>query len=509
MVVKEHCRLFLPLALALMLLVTPEVAKAASGDLRLERSSWRSTRVESRGGSEALSTRLDRVLRSSRLAGSQVGVMVRDAETGEVLYARGAEARLIPASTQKLLVAAAALGTLGPDYRFRTTVLTDGKQQGDTLAGNLYLKGTGDPTMLPRRYEELATMLASRGIRFVEGKLIADDTWFDDERLHPDWSWMDVSSSNAVEISALTVATGPDLDTSTVIVEVRPGSAPGEPVRVSLVPQTDYVTVENRAVTATAGATEDIVIERRRGTNEIVVSGSLPVDSEGTGEWIAIREPTGYAAAIFRDALARRGIAVRGETTFGSTPGDAAVLAELKSPRLAELVIPFLKLGNNGIAEILVKAMGREVRGQGSWQAGLQVVEQYLASIGVNVVTLRLRDGSGLSRLNLLTAGELTWLLFAIQREDWFPSFYEALPVAGPPDRMEGGALSTRLRLTAAQGNLHGASGTLPGVSALCGYVTSADGHRLIFAVLINNYVGPPPTSVEDAIAVALAEFSQ
>lgn len=509
MVVKEHCRLILLLALALLLLATPEAALAASGDLRLERSSWRSTRVEPRGGSEALSTRLDRVLRSSRLAGSQVGVMVRDAETGEVLYARGAEARLIPASIQNLLVAAAALGTLGPDYRFRTTVLTDGKQQGDTLAGNLYLKGTGDPTMLPRRYEELATMLASRGIRFVEGKLIADDTWFDDERLHPDWSWMDVNSSNAVEISALTVATGPDLATGTVIVEVRPGAAPGEPVRVSLVPQTDYVTVENRAVTARPGAIKDIVIERRRGTNVIVVSGSLPVDSEGTGEWIAIREPTGYAAAIFRGALARRGIAVRGETTLGAAPGGAAVLVELKSPRLAEIVIPFLKLGNNGIAEILVKTMGREVRGQGSWQAGLQVVEQYLASIGVNVVTLRLRDGSGLSRLNLLTAGELTWLLFAIQREDWFPSFYEALPVTGPPDRMEGGALSTRLRLTAAQGNLHGASGTLPGVSALCGYVTSADGHRLIFAVLINNYVGPPPTSVEDAIAVALAEFSQ
>ena len=237
MVVRERCRLILPLALALMLLVTPEVANATSGDSRLER------------GTEALSARLDRVLRSSRLAGAQVGVMVRDAETGEVLYARGDEARLIPASTQKLLVAAAALGTLGPDYRFRTTVLTDGKQQGDTLAGNLYLKGTGDPTMLPRRYEELAATLASRGIRSVEGKLIADDTWFDDERLHPDWSWMDVSSSNAVEISALTVATGQDLDTGTVIVEVRPGAAPGAPVRISLVPQTDYVTVENRAVT--------------------------------------------------------------------------------------------------------------------------------------------------------------------------------------------------------------------------------------------------------------------
>ncbi|MCM8747874.1 D-alanyl-D-alanine carboxypeptidase/D-alanyl-D-alanine-endopeptidase [Thermomicrobiaceae bacterium CFH 74404] len=507
MAISERDRLVLPLLLAIMLLVTPGTAMAAPGEFDLERGAWQSTRVDPAQEGDALSECLDRILRSSRLAGAQIGITVRDAETGEVLYARGDEARLVPGSTQKLLVAAAALEILGPDYRFQTTVLTDGEQRGEILAGNLYLKGTGDPTMLPRRYEELAAVLAGHGIRSVEGKLIADDTWFDDERLHPDWSWTDGSSSNAVEISALTVAPGQDLDIGTVIVEVRPGAEPGAPVDVALVPQTGYVTVENRAITAPGGTQESIAVERRRGTNVIVVSGRLPQDSDGTAEWVAVREPTGYATAIFRDALARQGIAVQGETSFGPTPAGARVLAQLESPRLADIVIPFLKLGNNGIAEILVKTMGRERRGEGSWEAGLEVVEQYLASVGVNVATLRLRDGSGVSRLNLQTAGELTWLLFAVQREDWFPAFYEALPVAGPPDRMEGGTLSTRLRFTAAQGNLRAMSGTAPGVSTLSGYVTSEGGQRLVFTLLINNYVGEPPKSIEDAVAVTLAEF--
>lgn len=348
--------------------------------------------------------RLDAILADSRLAGAQVSVTVRDAPTGEVLYARNADARLIPASNQKLFIAAAAFAVLGPEYRFRTAVLTAGRPQNGVLEGNLYLKGTGDPTMLVSRYADLAAALAGRGIRNVRGRLVADDTWFDDVRLGPDWSWDDEAFAFAAQVSALTVAPDEDFDAGTVIVDVHPGLAEGTPARVIVTPSTPYLKVINRARTGIAGSRATLAVDREHGTNTIVLAGSIPLGPERMRRWVSVWEPTAYAAEVFRESLTRHGIRVDGRTTFGSTPLLAAELAAVESMPLARLAVPFLKLSNNGIAEILVKTMGRHAVDEGSWRAGLQVVADYLVRRGADMRDIRLRDGSGLSRLNLVTS---------------------------------------------------------------------------------------------------------
>ncbi len=451
-----------------------------------------------------LAGRLDLLLSDRRLADVQVGVVVRQASSGTVLYERNGGARLIPASNQKLLIAAAAFATLGPGYRFRTSLLTSGRQHGQTLEGNLYLKGTGDPTMVPRRWDELAAALANLGITRVRGRLIADDTWFDDVRLGPDWSWDDETFAFASQVSALTVSPDEDFDAGSIIVDLQPGKGPGALAQITLTPLTRYVRIVNHVITEGAGSDPRISIERTHGANTIVFTGTLPADGSTMRHRISVWEPSGYAAEVFRTALAQHGIRVDNPTALGPAPLFVREVAAIESMPLSELTIPFLKLSKNMIAEILVKALGQQVYGDGSWRSGMQVVVNYMASVGIDPTTLRLRDGSGLSRLNLISARDLTALLVAARREPWFGYFYDALPIAGIEDRLVGGALRFRMRGTLAERNVRAKTGSLTGVTALSGYATTGEGQVLVFSILINNFVGSAPRDLEDAIAAAL-----
>ncbi|MFF5260576.1 D-alanyl-D-alanine carboxypeptidase [Actinomadura viridis] len=147
-----------------------------------------------------LAADLDAILADARLTGAGVGVLVRDARTGRVRYDRGSGAPLMPASNQKIHTSTAALSILGPGYRFRTGVRADART-GSTVNGNLYLKGTGDPTLRPAEYDRLAAEVAARGITEVTGDLVADDTWFDAERTAPGWDPTDFPYAYAAQIS--------------------------------------------------------------------------------------------------------------------------------------------------------------------------------------------------------------------------------------------------------------------------------------------------------------------
>ncbi|APU14953.1 MULTISPECIES: D-alanyl-D-alanine carboxypeptidase/D-alanyl-D-alanine-endopeptidase [Actinoalloteichus] len=459
-------------------------------------------------GEQALGEDLDRILADPRLAGAATGVVVRRADDGEILFQRGADANLLPASNGKLLSSVAALEALGPDYRFATEVRSDARQIGRVLNGDLYLRGTGDPTLLAQDYADLAAQIADAGITLVRGDVVADDTWFDDTRLGTGWSWDDEPYYYSAQISALNVAPDTDYDAGTVIVRVAPGDEAGAAPEITVDPPTDYVTVDARAVTGEAGSAETISVERERGGNVIRVAGAIPAGGTATQDWSTVWEPTGYAADVFRQALADHGVRVVGDVEFGTTPEGAAVLAEHASMPLIELMVPFMKLSNNGHAEVLVKAMGREHGDAGTWQAGRAVLAESLDALGgPDSSEYRMVDGSGLSRMDMVTAGQLAELLVAVQDEPWFDAWHASLPIAGESDRMVGGTLRNRLGGTEAQGNVHAKTGSLTGVTGLSGYVTAASGEELVFSVVVNNYLSASPKDVEDAVALRLARY--
>ncbi|MET7901265.1 D-alanyl-D-alanine carboxypeptidase/D-alanyl-D-alanine-endopeptidase [Streptomyces sp. NPDC005355] len=449
---------------------------------------------------------LDTVLADPLMKGGAASVVVADADSGAALYRHRPDDRLMPASNTKLFTSAAAMGLLGPDYTFRTDVLTDGSRHGRVLRGDLYLRGTGDPTLLAADYERLAAHLADSGIERVTGRLIADDTRFDAQRVGRSWAADDESSYYAAQISPLTLAPDTDYDAGSVIVEVAPGAAAGDTPKVTLTPKTGYVRIDNRATTTAAEGGSTLSVERQHGSNTITVSGALPAGAQTAKEWVSVWEPTGYAASVFADALDRHGVRVAGATRLGrATPPDARSLASHRSMPLKRLLIPFMKLSNNIHAEVLTKTIGYETAGRGTWSAGLAALSDWLKQRGVDVGSVRQVDGSGLSRMDNIAAGRITELLLSVRGEPWYADWYASLPVACAPDRFVGGTLRSRMCGTPAAGNARGKTGSLTGASALSGYVTDADGRELVYSVVLNNFLAPSVKSLEDAIVVTLA----
>jgi len=453
---------------------------------------------------DALRADLDRILSDPRLNPDRTGLVVRDPNSHQVLYSRNGDTPEVPASNVKLLSSAAALDVLGPDHRFRTDVLTSGQRRGPVLQGDLHLRGTGDPTTLPGDFDRLAAQVAARGIRQVQGRLLTDDTYFDDVRHAPGWSRDDFSSYYGAPVSALTAAPDTDYDPGSVVVQVEPGAS-GQPADVRLAPQTGAVQIVNQATTGAAGSASSLRVEREPGSPRIVVSGSVPAGSERAEEHVSVPDPTAYAGDLFARALAAHGVSV-GPVASAPTPPGAEEVASHRSMTLREMLVPFLKLSNNGHAEALTKAMGRQERGQGSWDAGIAVIEQRLRAYGVDPRAVRLADGSGLSRLDAVPPEQFGRLLDAVRKRPWFRAWHDALPVAGEKDRMVGGTLRNRMGGTAAQGNVHAKTGSMTGVTSISGYVTTADRRPLVFSSLFNGFESEPPQDLENAIAVRLAE---
>ncbi|MFE1166369.1 D-alanyl-D-alanine carboxypeptidase/D-alanyl-D-alanine-endopeptidase [Nocardiopsis sp. NPDC058789] len=449
---------------------------------------------------------LDTILANPVLEGATSGVVVTDAESGETLYSRDADTPLLPASNTKLFTAAAALEVLGEDHTFATEAVVE-RRPGRGDVPELYLVGGGDPTLNTDDLDSLAADVADSGVTSV-GDVFADDSWFDAQRLVDDWWPEDEPYAYSAQISALTVAHGERYDTGVTEVTVTAASADA-PVHVDLGAAEGYVELDNRAVTAPAGQGTGITVDRPVGTNTVTVTGSLSVNA---GPVVALRtvdEPAGLAGHLFAQALEENGVAVKGGVARGEVPTEwhrPRVVGEHTSMPLSEVLVPLMKFSNNGHAEMLTKTLGREVAGEGSWEAGLAAEDTALQQLGVDTSDLVLTDGSGLSRGNLVTANTVVDLLDSAQDAPWYEVWHHSLPVAGDSDPFVGGTLANRMRGTAAEGVAQAKTGTMTGVSALSGYVQGPDGGELYFSVVNNGHTGGAPLDVQNAVVVRLAE---
>lgn len=441
---------------------------------------------------------IDAILERSALSGARVGIQVTDVGSGKVLYARDADALLNPASNVKLFTAAAVLSRLGPEFRFETEFRVDAPSARKSTVRQLHVRGKGDPTLVTERLWAIAGELANHGLRRV-GEIVLDDGYFDGERIGPGFDQEAGDRAYLAPTGALS------LNFNSVAIHATPGEARGQPGRVALEPPSDYLTLVNRTRTVGERALRRVVPSSTPdGARQlIVVEGRLPLGSRPVAIWRKIDDPRAYFGHTLKRLLELRGVKV-GRIRAGTAPQDAKLVLVAESESLGAIVRRLNKTSNNFMAEQLLKTLGAELRGApGTWASGIDAAEEFLAEAGLPRGSFVMKNGSGLNDANRFSARQTVTLLRAMWHR--FPlaaEFLSSLPVAG-----RDGTIRWRMDGTEAEGRLRAKTGTLENVTSLSGYVETASGEKLAFAIIVNDFAGRASRAsrVVDALAAALA----
>ena len=498
------------------MLPAPPVPPPADGRLAARRNDA-GDRCGAAGNQAALAARIDALIDQPRFSGASWGIAVVSLDSGHTLFAHRADQLLQPASTAKLFTAALSLSTLGPEYRMPTRLLASGRIAHGRLHGDLVLYGTGDPTLGTAGSadwaDQLASQMAARNVTLVRGDLIADDSYFAGPAYGSGWEADDLQSSFAVPASALSV------QENIVQVTVSPGAAAGRPARLQFEPSDARPDVAGELLTAAPGTPDDINLYRAPGQDTVHAFGDIAADGPAQHFKLAVPDPAQLAGLQLREALKRHGIRVTGKLRVLHWPQDdrallaqAGLLGEVLSPPLQEILQRGLKRSQNLYLQNLLLNVGAHVQdpvdtGFSSTESrGIAVLGQLLGEIGIPPSASLLGEGTGLSRRDLVTPQALVRILVYLAAQPYAAMVREALPIAGVD-----GTLIGRMRRTAAENNVHAKTGSMSYVSCLAGYVTSASGEHLAFAIMLNNYDRPadaPDASTDvDAIAVLLANY--
>jgi serine-type D-Ala-D-Ala carboxypeptidase/endopeptidase (penicillin-binding protein 4) len=481
----------------------------------------RNVKLAARPDMERFRQRADAALSAAGPDKGAWGVLVTDAATGEVLYARNADAYFMPASNAKLFTTAFALAALGPDYRVRTTVASPGAiDTNGVLSGDLVLMGRGDANLSNRKFPfnkkeeregppekvmaEFADAVAARGVKEVAGDVVADDSMFQHEKFPSGWLVDDILWSYGAAVSAIAV------NDNTFSLEIRPAANEGEPARYEAGLAADFYTVENLIGTGARGSEEKLAVARDPGSRLIRLSGTMPLDAQTRRLTIAIEDPAEYAASLLARLLQARGVKIDGRSRArhaGAQSVDAAapqtILAEHTSVPLSEEIRLTNKNSENVHAELLLLLAAHEKTGANDYEDALKVASDFFRAAGIADGDVVLSDGSGLSRKDLVTPRAVVQLLRFAATQPWGELYRSTLPVAG-----EDGTLSDRMKNTPAAARIAAKTGTIGHGNTLSGYATTIRGAHLLFSILgnNNNLHAQDANKVIDAICVAMVE---
>lgn len=439
---------------------------------------------------ENLSARLSETIERSRADDAFWSVVVRDT-TGKVLYAHNPRKLVHPASNVKLITSAAILDILGPDYTFTTNIYGVGYQEGNKWQGDLIIRGAGDPSISGQFYrdnrfhvfDKFYSVLDSLGINEINGNLIGNDSFFDQQPYPKEWHWQDLSFYYGVEINALS------FNNNAVDLRVYARGEVGETPEIEWFPfDTDYVDFVNEQVITPPGSEYDEYYRRILGTNTIVLKSKLPqgyVEKES----LSIMNPPRFFLDTFKKYLEDGGIKVSGRTIVDSqevewNKEEYKPIVQHESVPMRTMLQRINKDSDNFYTEMLLKTMAAEhFDARGSTELGLSLIKEFAASVRVDTTKLVMSDGSGMASSTLLTTSDLTNMLLEMRNHTNFAVYKNSLSVGGVD-----GSLKNRFRNTPFRGRIYGKTGYVSGVRTLSGYMDTASGQTVAFSIVTNNY---------------------
>lgn len=451
---------------------------------------------------------LESTLYSDELAGIRWGILVADLE-GTPLFEQHADQRFIPASNTKLVTTAAAFNEINAlntaNARLATHVVL---KPSDIIGGNpdIMLVGRGDaemesgPDCQTRCLEFLADQVVQSGVTNV-ADIIADASWFPEEKWPPGWSWEDLQSYYGAAVSALS------LNKNIAYLNVRPSANVGQPAKISWVGNAQAFDIENTSTTSLGEAPSGIRVERLPGSKTLNINGEMSKDEPAKHIRLGVDSPSEYAAQVFKKHLLDRGVNVFGvirihrdktESLNNSNSGEncvsqlqpaanasaineANIIARLPPPDWASTLKTVNKESQNLFAEMMLRQLGK-ICGNGTTQDGLTRVKQLLTEAGVSPNSYDFFDGSGMSVYNRVSPRAIVKILTYADTQAWGNDWRETFPIGG----VDGG-LYRRFAGTTLEGKIFAKTGTLKGVNALSGYMISASGRELAFSIIAND----------------------
>jgi len=455
---------------------------------------------------------MDDIFNDPNFSSASWGVSIQSLQTGEYFYKRNENKLFVPASNLKLFTTAGALEILGPDYTFSTNIYLNGKVDGSILEGDLVVEGRGDPTISGRFYfndllkvfNNWADSLLAFGIDEIDGNLIGDDNQFEDKGLGEGWAWDNESYWFSAQSGALSFN---DNCVDIVVAVNKKNNLPA----ISMAPDSKYIVPINKVIVVPDDSVTMIDVYRERGTNIVSVFGKIRA-SDTVKTFVSVNNPTQYFMVVLKEVLENRGIKVTGfpqdidDVTKSLNYGSMQKLFTHYSPELKEIIKAINKNSQNFFAEQLLKTIGLETRNYGSVEYGLFALDQFFEDIGINPEDMNMVDGSGLSRLNLVTPKQIVDLLNYIYQSENFISFFNSLPIAGVD-----GTLGDRMKNSRVSGKVRAKTGYLESVRSLSGYAYTGDNEPVSFSIIVNNFNVPVKLAenTQDLVCLRIANFKR
>ncbi|MGK7961196.1 D-alanyl-D-alanine carboxypeptidase/D-alanyl-D-alanine endopeptidase [Crocosphaera sp.] len=442
-----------------------------------------------------LKQKIDDILNQEKLQRSHWGILVKTLDDQTTLYELNAQKYFIPASNVKLLTTAAALIKFGANYQIKTPVY--GSENYPNLSV-LKVVGTGDPTLKSEQLETLAKQLRIKGIKRIDN-LIVEDSSMDEQVINPTWEWEDIQFYYAPSVNRLI------LNENAVLLTLTPQEL-GEKLTINwsdplAARQWD---INNQTVTGEKDSDYSVSINRNFEKPLLTITGSLAINEEPDLLGMTVVNPGQYFLDSLEFYLEKEGISIiDSEVVSGNSEVDNLVkITEIRSESLQKIITKANQESNNLYAESLLNLLVDENSGK----SAIDNLKATLNQLQLDADTYHLKDGSGLSRHNLVSPEVLVNLLTFMMRTPEREVYRQSLAVGGV-----NGTLKNRFQETIIEGKIQAKTGTLSGSSSLSGYMEPPNSSQLAFSIMVNQSDLPASELREiiDNILINLAHLKQ